>query len=442
MRAVDRFREGDGKGSGSYRPSTTTSNVITPQGMSKPGPTDPAVSAQFRYNSKMTPRIYLDHNATAPILPEVAAAMADCYATGHANPASQHFAGRRARQIVEDCREAIGRLLGADPDGREPDQIVFTSGGTEANNLALAGLCTNRSAGLAISTIEHPSITGPAERMSQQGYRLERLRVTSAGVADLDHLSDLLRRPPCLLSLMLGNNETGVLQPVREAAAQCARAGVLLHTDAVQVVGKLLVDFRSLGVAALSLSAHKFHGPVGIGVLLIRHGVALSPLLVGGHQQAGHRPGTEPVALIVGLRAALECWHREQTERTSRLAELRDQFERQLLAACPEIVVNGSDAPRLPHTSNISFTGVDRQALAMALDLAGIACSTGSACASGSSEPSPVLIAMGLPDERIASALRYSLGARTTAADVSRAATLISQIYKDLRDKQLVRKSG
>ena len=280
-------------------------------------------------------RIYLDHNATAPILPEVATAMADCYALGHGNPASQHFAGRRARQVVEDCREAIGRLLGAEVDSVEPDRIIFTSGGTEANNLAILGLCTDPAAGVAISTIEHPSIVGPAERLAHDGFRFERLRVNSAGVADLDHLSAILRRPPRLLSLMLGNNETGVLQPVAEAARQCAQAGVLLHTDAVQVVGKLPLDFRSLGVAALSLSAHKFHGPVGIGALILRAGVSLSPQLVGGHQQQGLRPGTESVALIVGLRAALECWHREHEQRTARMKELRDQFERQLLAAMP-----------------------------------------------------------------------------------------------------------
>ena len=404
--------------------------------------TDSAVIAQIRYNSKTMTRIYLDHNATAPILPEVAAAMTECYAAGHANPASQHFAGRRARQIVEDCREAIGRLLGAEVDCLEADRLIFTSGGTEANNLALAGLCSDNLAGLAISAIEHPSIVGAAERLEQQGHRLQRLRVTSTGVADLDHLSEILRTPPRLLSLMLGNNETGVLQPVREAAELCAQSGVLLHTDAVQVVGKLPVNFRELGVAAMSLSAHKFHGPVGIGALLVRQGVELSPLLVGGHQQAGLRPGTEAVALVVGLRTALECWHREQTERLERLTRLRDHFEQQLHVACPEIVVHGADSPRLPHTSNVSFPGVDRQALLMALDLAGIACSTGSACASGSSEPSPVLVAMGLPEGQISSALRFSLGARTTAAEVSRASTLISQIYKDLRERQLARKTG
>jgi cysteine desulfurase len=401
-----------------------------------------AVTAQIRYNSKTMTRIYLDHNATAPLLPEVAAAMAECYAAGHANPASQHFAGRRARQIVEDCREAIGRLLGADVDSLEADRLIFTSGGTEANNLALAGLCTAKLAGLAISTIEHPSIVGPAERMEQHGYRLQRLSVTPAGVADLEHLSEILRTPPQLLSLMLGNNETGVLQPVREIAEQCARAGVLLHTDAVQVVGKLPVDFRDLGVAAMSLSAHKFHGPVGIGALLVRQGVELSPLLVGGHQQSGLRPGTEAVALIVGLRTALECWHDEQSERLERMTGLRNQFEQQLRAECSEIVVHGADSPRLPHTSNVSFAGVERQALVMALDLAGIACSTGSACASGSSEPSPVLVAMGLPEGEISSALRFSLGARTTTAEVAESSTLISQIYKDLRDRQLARKTG
>jgi cysteine desulfurase len=397
----------------------------------------------------MTP-IYFDHNATTPMLPEVAAAMAECYAAGYANPASQHQAGRRARQVVEEAREAIGRLVGADVDRFDADRVTFTSGGTEANNLAIAGLGADRPGALIISAIEHPSITGPAERLEKQAQIVERIGVTCDGVIDVEKFDAMLthvaltqRRSPGdvrLVSVMLGNNETGVLQPVAEIAARCTAAGVPVHTDAVQVVGKLPVDFRALGVAAMTFSAHKFHGPVGIGALVLRHGVSLTPQLVGGFQQAGLRPGTESVPLVVGFRTALELWHRQRDERLAQLTALRDRFEHTLTAACPELVVNSAGAPRLPHTSNIAFPGINRQALLMALDLAGVACSTGSACASGSSEPSPTLVAMGCPQEVLEGSLRFSFGATTTPAEVDEGVGRILAAYKDLRIKNLGRK--
>jgi cysteine desulfurase len=379
--------------------------------------------------------IYLDHNATTPLLPEVVEAMVRVYRAGPANPASQHRPGRRARQAIEDAREAIGRLLGANVDGRASDQVVFTSGGTEANNLALAGLGADRSGGIVISAVEHPSVMGPALRLQQQGVSVSRLPVNADGQVLLDALAEQLQSSPRLVSVMLGNNETGVLQPIAKIAALCRESGVLLHTDAVQAVGKQPLDFRALGVDALSLSAHKFHGPVGIGALIVRHGVTLEPQLRGGFQQAGLRPGTEAVALAIGMRTALEAWQRESREREERLRTLRDRLEQRLLGACPELVVHGRGTPRLPQTSNIAFGGVNRQALLMALDLAGVACSTGSACASGSSEPSPVLLAMGCSKDLVEASLRFSLGATTTTVEVDQAAERILQIYKDLRDK-------
>jgi cysteine desulfurase len=378
--------------------------------------------------------IYLDHNATTPLLPEVAAAMAECQAAGYGNPSSQHRSGRRARQIIDDAREAIGRILGAKMSGRQPDRVILTSGGTEANNLALCGLAATganrlmRAAGeapdgeIVISTIEHPSIVGAAEQLQRLGWPVRRVRVSREGVIDLDDLGRLLDAGHVrLASLMLGNNETGVLQPIEQAASLCQTAGVPLHTDAVQAAGKLPVDFQSLGVSAMTVAPHKFQGPVGIGALIVRHRVPLAPLLFGGFQQESLRPGTESVALAVGFRKALELWEQEAEARLRRLREMRNRLESQLKIGFPGLVVNGAGANRLPHVSNLAFRGQERQALLMALDLAGVACSTGSACASGSSEPSSVLRAMGLDPAIVACSLRFSLGATTTPDDVDEA---------------------
>ncbi len=246
----------------------------------------------------------------------------------------------------------------------------------------------------------------------------------------------LLRPDTCLSRAILGQNETGVLQPVDEIAAICAQQGIPLHTDAAQVVGKLRVNFRELGATTMSFAAHKFHGPLGIGALVIRHGVALEPQLYGGFQQGGLRPGTESVALAVGMLTALELWHAEQDARRDRLTALRDEFERTILAGYPAAIVIGTGAPRLPHVANIAFVGLDRQAVFIALDQAGVACSTGSACASGSSEPSPALMAMGLDEDVISGALRFSFGATTTAAEVAESSRRILQVCNDLRQRQ------
>jgi cysteine desulfurase len=235
---------------------------------------------------------------------------------------------------------------------------------------------------------------------------------------------------------MLGNNETGVLQPVAECERVCREAGALLHTDAVQVVGKLPLSFARLGAAILSFSAHKFHGPRGIGGLLVRGDIELSPLLYGGFQQGGLRPGTEPVALVAGMHKALEIWQRDYEKRLQQMTALRDRFESSLKAELTDVLINGAEAPRLPHTSNVSFRGLDRRALAMALDLEGVACSTGSACASGSSEPSPVLLAMGLPADAVAGSLRFSLGVTTTEADIDYAVKKIVEVCQRERMRE------
>ena len=394
--------------------------------------------ASSLYNASMTQSIYLDHNSTAPMLPEVATAVREASLRYGANPASQHEPGRKARRVLEQARERIGELLGARAGGRDADQLIFTSGGTEANNLALLGLLSaaagaSRPGHLILSAIEHPSVAEAARVLERSGWHVDRVGVDAHGVLCLDQLEQLLRPETRLVSLMLGNNETGVLQPVARAVEICAARGVPVHSDAVQVAGKLPVDFNGLRLALMSCAAHKFHGPMGVGALVVRRDIPLHPLLFGGHQQAGLRPGTEMVALAVGMQAALECWQRESDARRQRLTRLRDQLEQSLLDKFSTAVVIGRDAPRLPNTSNIAFVGLDRQALVMALDLAGVACSTGSACASGSREPSPTLRAMGLPRDVLAGSIRLSLGATTTAAEIEEAVCRISRICQQLQ---------
>ncbi len=382
--------------------------------------------------------IYLDHNATTPVLAEVARAMNDVLLAGPANPASQHQWGRRARQRIEDARETIGRLIGAQVERFDGDRLIFTSGGTESNHLALLGLVGEPPGHVIASAIEHPSVGGVLDQLVERGFEVDRLPVDSRGVIDLDRLDALFRPDTRLVTVMLGNNETGVLQPVAEVVRRCSPRGILVHTDAVQVAGKLPVHFESLGVAAMTLAAHKLHGPVGIGALVVRRGVALRPLFSGGFQQAGLRPGTESVALAVGFAVALQQWHDERDARRERLTMLRDRFESRLRAELSNIVVHGAAAERLPHTSNIAFPGVDRQAMLLALDLAGVACSTGSACASGSSEPSPVLLAMGVERALVDASLRFSAGAQSTLAEIDEATERITRIYRDLRTKNRV----
>ncbi len=425
--------------------------------------------------------IYLDHNATTPTRPEVVEAMSRCYAEVYANPASGHRPGQQARRVLEDARERIAQILDADLAPPRRDRLIFTSGGTEANNLAILGIAQAGSGGgwhgqnarvldealatrqchpstplgqIIISSGEHQSVIEPAEHLLEQGWRLDTLGLTPQGIVRVDQLPPLIGTQTRLVSVQLGNHETGVLQPIAELAALCNRAGVPLHTDAVQVVGKLPVSFRSLGVAAMSITAHKCQGPLGIGALIVRHGVPLAPLLFGGHQQSGLRPGTESAALAVGMATALDLWQREQDAHARRMRSLRDRFEAGLRTALPNIVVHGAGASvgqtflsasgqagmpappgdaRLPQTSNIAFPGLDGQVLLMALDLAGIACSVGSACSSGSTELSPTLRAMDLPNALVASSLRFSVGATTTESAIDEAVRRIIHVCRELR---------
>jgi cysteine desulfurase len=378
--------------------------------------------------------IYLDHNATTPTRPEVVEAMSRCHAEVWGNPASQHRSGQQARRVLEDARERVARILNVDLSPPRRDRLIFTSGGTEANNLAILGMAraaaksSGRLGQIIISSAEHQSVIEPAEHLLEQGWRLDTLGLSPEGVVQVESLRRLLEEySPQLVSVQLGNHETGVLQPVEEIAALCRSFGVPLHTDAVQVVGKRPVRFHQLDVAAMSVAAHKFGGPLGIGALVVRQNVAIEPLMFGGHQQSGTRPGTESAALAVGMATALELWEKEHEAYARRLQSLRDRFETSLREKIPDIVVHGADAARLPQTSNVAFPGVDGQVLLMALDLAGVACSVGSACSSGSTELSPTLRAMNLLHGLVASSLRFSVGATTTEAEIDEAVWRITQ---------------
>ncbi|MBL8799382.1 MAG: cysteine desulfurase [Planctomycetia bacterium] len=381
--------------------------------------------------------IYLDHNATTPLLPAVRAAMLPYCDDAFGNPASAHAAGRRARRALEDAREQLAALLDAGPD-----EVLFTSGATESNNLALFGLSGEPAGAILASPLEHPSVAEPLRRLAEMGSAVEYLPVGPTGLLAAADLRERLRPDVRLLVLQLANHETGIVQPLADLIGQARQRPefedrLAIHTDATQAVGKLPVRFRELGVTTLSCSAHKFHGPKGIGLLLVRRGTKVRPLLYGGHQQQGRRPGTEPVALAVGMAAALDLAHRELTTRRERVRELRHRFLALLEQQAAPVVLNGpaegEPGFRLPHTLNLSFPGCRADALLMNLDLVGIACSTGSACSSGSLLPSPVLQAMGVPPERFSSAMRFSLSYLLTEAQIEEAARRIATVVRRLR---------
>lgn len=380
--------------------------------------------------------IYLDHNATTPMRLEVVEAMSRCGGAGYANPASLHRPGQRARRVLDDAREKIAGILGGDLAAPRRDRLIFTSGGTEANNLAILGIARASGATpgrIVLSSGEHPSVLEPVEHLLDHGWQVDTLGLTSDGVVRVDQLPPLLdKKDVRLVSVQLANHETGVLQPVEELAKICRASGVPLHTDAIQAVGKLPVSFRELDVAAMSVAAHKFRGPLGIGALLLRDGVPIEPLMFGGHQQAGLRPGTESVALAVGMATALELFDWERDEIAKRLTRLRDRFEHGIRAGLHTIVINGIGADRLPQTSNVAFPGLDGEVLRMALDLAGVACSVGSACSSGSTELSPTLRAMGLSGALASASLRFSLGVTTTESEIDEAVRRILHVCSEL----------
>lgn len=374
-----------------------------------------------------TPSLYLDHNATTPPDPEVVELVAELMRENWANPGSRHSFGRKARRVLEDSRESIAAILGADPD-----ELLFTSGGTESNNLALNGLLLPAPGTILSGPGEHPSIAEPIKALQLRGYSNRELSVDSRGLLNED-LQQLPWPQIRLATLLLAHNETGVIQNSLPLSDLCESHQIPLHLDAVQAVGKIEVNFHALRATSLSFASHKFHGPRGIGGLVIRKGARLTPLLHGGHQEQDRRPGTESFPLIAGMARALELWHRNRETRMSHLKTIRDRFEQLLTQSTGEITIIGAASPRLPNTSTIAFHGLDGEALLVALDLAGIACSQGSTCASGSSEPAPILIAMGIPADRQRSAVRFSFGHQQTTADIQMAVARITRIVDQLR---------
>lgn len=379
------------------------------------------------YTDAMEP-IYLDHNSTTPIFPEVAAAMSECLARGLGNPSSAHAVGRAAHDALEEARLRIAGILDADLTGDRPDRVVFTSGATEANNLAILGIVRAAKCGrIVISSAEHPSVTEPAMRLLDAGLQVDSASVQSNGTVDAEFFEKLLQKPADLASVLLANHETGVVQPIADLVAISNAAGVPFHCDAVQAVGKLLISFRGLGLAAMTVSVHKTGGPVGIGALILRHDVPLDPLCFGGGQEGGLRPGTQSVALACGMAKALEIAERDRKSVVGRMTKLRERFEAALLAACPGTVIHGTGGVRLPNTTSAALGSSDAQKLFERIDQAGVCCSRGAACSSESDEWSPTLRAMGIAPAVIARTLRFSLGRNTTEAEVDEAVRRIAK---------------
>jgi cysteine desulfurase len=355
--------------------------------------------------------IYLDHNATTPLDERVLEAMLPFLQAFYGNPSALHRQGRLARSAIDSARGHIAALVDA-----EPNQIIFTGGGTEANNLALTAL--KPKSRLAISATEHPSVMVPAWHLNSLGYPLDIIPVDANGLVLEDAVEQLLEAKPDLVSVMLANNETGAIQDLAHTCGQLRATGIKVHTDAIQALGKIPVSFKRLGVHLMSLSSHKIYGPKGCGALVMDANTAVIPLVMGGGQEQGLRPGTENVAAIVGFGKAAELAKSELDSRFEHLSTLRQDLEQALLAI-PRLTVFAGKANRLPNTVQFGIEGVDGEMLLMQLDQKGIAVSSGSACASGGGKPSAVLSAMGLNADQAKTAIRVSLGITNTAADIS-----------------------
>ncbi len=375
--------------------------------------------------------IYLDHNATTQPAPGVVKAMTDSLARTWGNPSSLHAYGQQARADRESARRALGLLLHANPAN-----ILFTSGATEATNqLLLSPLFKpdQKPRHLIVSAIEHPCVLEPAHVLETLGWRISRVGVDREGRVDPQAVSAAICPDTALISIMLANNDTGVVQPIREIAALARQHHVPVHTDAVQAVGRIPVDFEALGVDFLTLSAHKFYGPKGIGALVVRDAATLMPLLFGGSQERSLRAGTENLPGIVGLGAAAKRALAEMAGDAVRMVALRDRLQAGLLTVFPDAQVNGGSAPRLPNTLNITFPGIDAVTAVMNLDIADIAAATTSACSTANRQPPYVLTAMGLSPEHALSSLRFSLGRGNTEAEIDQVITTLTQLIPQLR---------
>ena len=359
-------------------------------------------------------KIYLDNNATTPLHPEVLEAMLPGLRENYGNPSSIHSFGRSARVQLDEAREKVACLINA-----HSSEIIFTSGGTEANNLALLGVAfKDKEKKIITSKIEHPSVLNPCRQLEEQGVEVHYLDVDGLGRIDMDDLESQITESTALISLQHANSETGVLQNIKRASEIARNKGILFHTDAVQSVAKIPFDLKNYPVDLLSISAHKFYGPKGVGALYLRKGTpALFSPLCGGNQEKKRRGGTENVAGIMGFGKACELAN-ENISETSKLADLRDYFQNRVCELIPRTELWGDKANRLPNTLNLGFDGVAGDTLLIALDMEGVAVSTGSACSSGTGLPSPVLRAMGIPDEKINSSIRLSLGCSISKSDL------------------------
>ncbi|MDP2319424.1 MAG: aminotransferase class V-fold PLP-dependent enzyme [Acidobacteriota bacterium] len=377
-------------------------------------------------------RIYLDHNATTPLDPLVAERMAQALREVWGNASSVHHFGQQAKAALDEARGAVAGLLGADAS-----EIVFTCGGTESDNIAIRGAAEALEASgrrhLITSAIEHEAVLTTVKALAKRGARVTILPVDASGILVPDRLREALTDDTALVSVMHANNEIGTIQPIAELAALAHERGALFHTDAVQSAGKLPLDVRALGIDLLSIAGHKFYGPKGTGALWLKRGVRLIPPLTGGRQERNRRAGTENVPALVGLGVAADVAHRKLASEAGRLGALRDRLEAGILAAVPGSERNGAAEPRVPNTTNLSIDGVESESLLIGLDLAGIAVSSGSACSSGTLEPSHVLKAMGLSHGRTLGSIRFSLGASNTEADIDHVIAVLPPLVEKLR---------
>jgi cysteine desulfurase len=374
-------------------------------------------------------RIYLDCNATTPVLPEVLEAMRPYFAENFGNASSIHRQGQQARAAVERAREAVAKLLGS-----RPAEVVFTSGGTEGNNLALFGVA-GPGDHVITSVVEHSAVSKPCRRLRETGCEVTEVPVDGRGLVDPDDVRRALRPNTNLISIMMANNETGVLQPVEEIGRIAAEADIWFHTDAVQAAGKVPIDVGRIGCDLLTISGHKMNAPQGVGALYVRQGTLLRPLLHGGSHERGRRPGTENVPGIVALGKAAELALAGFSDGSlERIRQWRDHMEQAVVGALEATAINGAEAPRVPNTTNLFFDYIEGEALVIALDLKGVAVSTGAACSSGAIEPSHVLTAMGLSDDRARASLRFSLGKHNVAGDVEYALSVLPEAVGRLRE--------
>jgi cysteine desulfurase len=378
------------------------------------------------------PRAYFDHNATTPPDPAVIEAVARALAEDFGNASSVHHFGQRAKALLDEARTSIGQLIGA-----EPAEIVFTSGGTEADNLALRGAAEALEATgkrhLITSSIEHEAVLNTVKALAKRGWTSTILPVDATGIVAAASLAAVITRETALVSVMHANNEIGTIQPIADLAAIAHEHGALFHTDAVQSIGKIPVDVQTLGIDLLALSAHKFNGPKGVGALWIRRGTRLVSTMTGGRHERNRRGGTENVPGIAGMGVAARLAKGRLTAEAARLTALRDRLESGILERVSGTIVNGARATRVPNTTNISFDGVEAESLLIALDLEGFAVSTGSACSSGTLEPSHVLRAMNLPSHRTQNSIRFSLGAGNDEAQVDALLAKLPSVVGKLR---------